>query len=151
MSSIKYTYCYMNTKPMKRLIRDNIDDIKWKNLITKTEILVNSLKRGIECDDKGNKFSSYRKLQKNTVLIRSSFAHSFRMRIAVKINSTSMDSSTPWFTSNPVTQSAHFTLTSSSLKRSSISNAHKEKQKSTLYSRNASQSSFVLFKNRLKN
>lgn len=54
MSSIKYTYCYMNTKPMKRLIRDNIDDIKWKNLITKTEILVNSLKRGIECDDKGN-------------------------------------------------------------------------------------------------
>ena len=77
--------------------------------------------------------------------------HSFRMRIAVKINSTSMDSSTPWFTSNPVTQSAHFTLTSSSLKRSSISNAHKEKQKSTLYSRNASQSSFVLFKNRLKN
>lgn len=54
MSNIKYTYCYMNTKPMKRLIRDNIDDIKWKNLITKTEILVNSLKRGIECDDKGN-------------------------------------------------------------------------------------------------
>ena len=54
MSSIKYTLCYMNTKPAKRLIRDNIDDIKWKNIIAKTEILVKSLKRGIECDEKGN-------------------------------------------------------------------------------------------------